>query len=161
MAGASDGDSGAPLTLAEAVEEYTSHHPETVEEVLHWTSTKFDRLFELHQKRILLKGLDEQKNTMVGALWSNSNWDDTKEVKGHRQRMIQSIEEQHKEAVEIIEKALGVGEVPEDDKIDKDNPFFAASERGLKKIDQVIEKRGIKVDKDADKIDYMQDLDQG
>lgn len=65
---------------------------------------------------------------MVAALWSNPNWDDDKRT---RANAIEKIESQYEEAAYKIQN---VGREEEGEEIDKENPFFAASERGLEKL---------------------------
>lgn len=67
---------------------------------------------------------------MIAALWSNSNWDDDKQT---RQNAIAELEEHYDEAVQRI---LGTGAEPEEEaEIEDKYGFFAAGERGLKKIE--------------------------
>jgi hypothetical protein len=126
VAAASEGFS---VSLTEALENYAAHHPETVDELLQWSSRKFDHFYLQFQKRQIIEGLAEMKDRMIAALWSNSNWDDDK---GSRS---QQIEEE----------------------IDADNPFFAAAERGLAKVEQ---KMGYAPSSEDKEIDMMKGLDQ-
>lgn len=96
---------------------------------------------------------------MVAALWSNSSWDDGKNT---RQQMINSIESNYDETIEVVEKTFSNVVIPEEEKLSKDNPFFAATERGLEKVDKRIKKlKGQRDDEpEVEEIDYMKDLDQ-
>jgi hypothetical protein len=117
-------------------------------------------LYELHQKRQIIAGLESQKQAMVSALWSNSAYDDGKNT---RQRAIADIENSYSEALLSVERALGTSPIPEEEKLDKDNPFFQAAERGLQKVDKRVAQMTGKAqpeDKEKDPIDYMKELDQ-
>jgi hypothetical protein len=115
----------------------------------------------LHQKRQIIAGLEAQKQAMVAALWSNSNYDDGK---GTRTKAIRDIEESYAEALVAIERALGSGYVSEEEKLEKENPFFQAAERGLQKVDKRVERmkgnREPTDDQSDDPHEYMKDLDQ-
>lgn len=67
---------------------------------------------------------------MVAALWSNSNWDDDK---GSRKSAIEDIEKDFERVVELIH-SVGKPQEPETT-IDHDNPFFAAADRGIAKLE--------------------------
>lgn len=100
---------------------------------------------------------------MIAALWSNSNWDDTKDEKGHRKRAIDNLNDNHEEAIEAIELAFTTRVVPDEKKLADENPFFAATDRGLAKVEarvaehrkQIPQKTG-----EDEEIDYMKGLDQ-
>jgi hypothetical protein len=89
----------------------------------------------LHQRRQIVAGLESQKQAMVAALWSNSAYDDGKDT---RNKVIREIEESYAGALKAVDLGMGFGVVPEEEKLDKDNPFFAAAERGLQKVDKYI-----------------------
>lgn len=97
---------------------------------------------------------------MVAALWSNASWDDDK---GSRSKAIRSIEDDYSEAIEAVERALGSGYVTEEEKLTESNPFFAATERGLQKVEKRVSDYKKKTGKDLeskDEPDYMKGLDQ-
>lgn len=95
---------------------------------------------------------------MVAALWSNSNWDDDK---GSRKKAIADIESNYKEAIEAVELALSTRTVQEDEKLNDDNPFFAAAERGLSRVETEYKGSGASLPEPSkDEIDYMKGLDQ-
>jgi hypothetical protein len=102
---------------------------------------------------------------MVAALWSNPNWDDTKESKGHRKNMIEGVNADFDETVKYVESSFKSHPPVEDDEKLEDNPFFAAAERGLAQVDEYIgeqKKHGksVRIQKPED-TDYMKDVDQG
>jgi hypothetical protein len=97
---------------------------------------------------------------MVAALWSNSNWDDDKDT---RKNAIEELDEKHKEALRFIygdEKAsvsVSSDEI-EEAEIDKSNPFFAAVDRGMAKLDT---KFGhVSRSDDEQNKEYLRNLDQ-
>lgn len=109
----------------------------------------------LHQKRQVIEALERQKESMIAALWSNSNWDDDK---GSRKSAVSDLENNCEEAIQAIKKAGTRQEEPEE-VIDGSNPFFAATERGIEKVEK---RMGYTQDKktDEDDVDFMKGLDQ-
>lgn len=111
-----------------------------------------------------MRGLKEQKDAMIAALWANPNWDDTKESQGNRKHAVSGINEDYEEALEAIEAAIEARDVPDEGKLADDNPFFAAAERGLEKVDQRVAQlkaRGHSVGSQDDEISkYDRDIDQ-
>lgn len=94
-----------------------------------WPWLRFEKFYEAHLKRKIIDELTQRKIAMVGALYSNPNYDG-KENHDKRDQIIQRIEENFNDTVKkLYNKAYQVEE--EKDEL-KDNPFFAASERGLK-----------------------------
>ena len=105
---------------------------------------------------MIILALEEQRIQMVAALWSNSNLDDGKQT---RSNMIRDLNNSHQEAIAAINDAIDSDhERDEADKIDDKNPFFAASKRGLEKVDKVIE--SYKKPPKPEEINYMKGLDQ-
>lgn len=148
---------GSTVSLTEALENYAAHHPESIDELLQWSARKFEHFYVRFQKRQVIEGLERQKNDMVAALWSNSTWDDKK---GTRATAIEQIEEQYAEATRKI-KASGTQKQDEEE-IDPNNPFFAASERGVAKVEQRMGYAPTDDDseKETKEVDYMNGLDQ-
>jgi hypothetical protein len=163
LAGSREGSK--PVSLIEALEDYSSSHPESIAALCKWSARKFRRFYRAHQKRSIINALEAQKNQMVAALWANSNWDDTKEDKGHRTRAIEGINEQHQESIEAVELAFSTRVVPDEKKLADDNPFFAATDRGLAKVEAKVAEHRAKrpehlKDGEEEEIDYMKGLDQ-
>jgi hypothetical protein len=127
--GSSEGS--GTISLIEALEDYSSSHPETIAELVKWSSTKFERFYASFQKRKVIAGLERQKSEMIAALWSNSNFDDDK---GSRKKAIEQIESSYEESLEKI-ASITSGQEPEEE-IDSDNPFFAAAARGMDKLEK-------------------------
>lgn len=97
---------------------------------------------------------------MIAALWSNSNWDDTKDDKGHRKQAIEGINESFTEALLAIDDAMLGKDREEEEKLDMENPFFAATERGLSKVEQKFKDSKQQLAVAPEEIDYMKGLDQ-
>lgn len=80
-----------------------------------------------------MEGLDRRKDAMIGALWSNPNWDDEK---GTRTDAIESIEENYREAMKIV---LGLRKAPKDKdeftEEDKANPFLAPAIQATREVE--------------------------
>lgn len=103
---------------------------------------------------------------MVAALWSNPNWDDTKESQGNRKKAIDGINENFSETLEYVQGifARRGRPVEEEPKLADNNPFFAAAERGLEKVDEYIEGKrnsGKQIQIQEKEVEYMKDVDQG
>ena len=70
---------------------------------------------------------------MVSALWSNSNYDDDK---GTRKEALETVEQQFKEAREIIYGRKSAAQIEEDKPFDENDPFMRPAldaMRGLEK----------------------------
>lgn len=80
-------------------------------------------------RRTLIETLERRKEMMISALWANSGFEGQDGANARRDA-IEELETNYEEAVSGI---LG-GTVPEEQEIDKSNPFFAAAERGLAKV---------------------------
>lgn len=97
---------------------------------------------------------------MISALWANSNWDDDK---GTRKNAIESLNESYGEAILAVNDAMQQHDRPEEEKLADDNPFFAATERGLSKVEQRVkasEMQAQRPKEPEEEIDYMKGLDQ-
>ena len=93
-----------------------------------WPWKRFERFYEVFVKRSLVEGLEQRKEQMISALWSNSNWDDDK---GTRKQAIEELEENFSVAIDRI-----MGRVTEEEvEVDDAYGFFAAGERKLKAIE--------------------------
>lgn len=94
---------------------------------------------------------------MIAALWSNSNWDDDK---GTRKDAIEKIKTDCQEAVEKIRNAGTKFAEPEEE-IDHDDPFFAAVDRGLAKLEvEYGEEVRANMKAHGGEINYMKGTDQ-
>lgn len=84
---ARDEGGGRLLNLIDRLEEYSAHHPESVEELLDWSASKFEAFWEAYAKRKAIEGLDEYRTAMLTALHANSNIEDEA-----RQNTLESID---------------------------------------------------------------------
>ena len=111
---------------------YSANHAETVEELLQWPARRFEAFYAAFVKRRVVEGLNRRKEAMVQALWANSNYDDEK---GTRENAIQEIETSFQEAIDSVN-----GPPEPEIEIDKSNPFFAAMDKNMKKLDEAVAK---------------------
>jgi hypothetical protein len=82
-------------------------------------------------ERSLVEALEARKNAIIAALWANSNYDGEGEGKpSPRPQAIEQIEENYANAVQKIRR----GRVEPEEDMRDDYGFFAAGERGLKKV---------------------------
>lgn len=102
-------------------------------------------------KRELVEELTQRKIGMIGALWSNSNYDG-QENSELRQSAIAELESNFDRAVDAI-----YGFEPEDENVDWDDPFLAPVRRKMDELDAMGDQQGdgttaevIKAEKDAD-----------
>ena len=79
-------------------------------------------------RRKLMETLERRKEMMIAALWANSGFEG-KEGAEARKQAIEELEEHYDEAVKSI-----MFKAPVEEDIDDNNPFFAASSRGLAKV---------------------------
>lgn len=82
-------------------------------------------------KRELVEELKKKKMIMVGAIWSNSNYDPQEEGQSPpRERMVEELENNFQTAVEEV---YGLNDESDEISID-DDPFHVKGKKGLKKI---------------------------
>lgn len=94
---------------------------------MQWPALRFERFYEAFLRRQIIEELTSRKISMINALFSNSNYDgDNAKI---RDQVIERLEDQFNDALAL----LYGGKRSEDEEIDKDNPFFAAMDRGLKR----------------------------
>lgn len=101
-------------------------------------------------KRHLVETIESRKDSMIAALWSNSNYDDDK---GSRKTAIEELESNFDETVKAI--MFGVPD-DEDEQVDESNPFWGASKRGVEKIQTPRNDEGSV----REVIDYKSGIDQ-
>lgn len=116
-----DQPEGPQLTVSEALEAYSSEHPESIEELKGWYWKKFETLYESFMRRKAVEEATDVKNAMISGLWANSNYDDNKNT---RKKALSDIEESYQESIRIIYNRKN--EIRIDQDIDKSDPFFAA-----------------------------------
>ena len=89
-------------------------------------------------RRKLTETLERRKEMMIAALWANSGFEGQDGANARREA-IEELEEHYDDAVKNI---LLKRQKQEEDEIDKENPFFAAAERGLARIAPVAKTNG-------------------
>ena len=112
-------------------------------------------LLSVHASRKLTETLERRKEMMIAALWANSGFEG-QDGSNARREAIEELEEHYDNAVQNI--LLGTRQEQEDE-IDKTNPFFAAAERGKKRIAPVAKTNGTVADAIA-VIDPVEDDDE-
>jgi hypothetical protein len=119
----------------ETVEAFCAEHKIDVDSVLYeWPASRFEALYEAFAKRKVADELSQKRALELAAVWGNPNLD-TKENPKLRQELQADIDEAYSQAIYSLYNDVE----DEEEEIDKDDPFFAAMQRGLKK-------RGIEVD---------------
>lgn len=106
-----DQPEGPKLGPIEALELYSSEHPESVEELQNWYWKKFETMFEAFMKRKAVDEARDVKNAMISGLWSNSNYDDNKNT---RSKSLKDIENNYQETINIIYNGVEEYEVKYD-----------------------------------------------
>lgn len=74
----------------------------------------------------------ERKISMINAIYSNSNYDGD-ENKGIREKIVENLEDQFIEAVQNLYRGPGPTKAEIEAKKMKENPFFQAMDRGMKR----------------------------
>jgi hypothetical protein len=91
-------------------------------------------------RRRLTEVLERRKEMMIAALWANSGFEGQQGADARR-AAIEELEEHYDSAVRNI-----LMRDQQEEEIDKDNPFFAAAERGLQRIAPVKKSTGTVAD---------------
>lgn len=120
---------GPRITAIEALEDYSAHHAETVEDLLAWPWRRFEELYDAHAKRMALQRVTELKNAMIAGAWSNSNYDD----ENAREKLLNRIDEFYDHAQKMIYEDPDLHE----EKIDENDPFFAAMKRPAELVNKL------------------------
>jgi hypothetical protein len=108
------------VSVIEALEAYSSEHPETIDELLAWPWKRLEAFLEAHQKRKVAEDLNQRKQAQIMALFSNPNWDGENAEK--RQEFIDNMERQFEESLMTIYG--GQIQVDEEDVDLYNDPFF-------------------------------------
>jgi hypothetical protein len=107
----------------EALESYSSEHPESIDDLKDWYWKKFETMYEAFLKRKTIEDASQIKAAMISGLWANTNLDDGKDT---RQKALTDIEESFQRAVNYIYN--GTTEEEEYRKM-LEEPFFAAIDK--------------------------------
>jgi hypothetical protein len=88
-----------------ALEEYTAHHPDTVEEIMHrWPWRRFEGMFKRHLLRKAREELRQMRDLRVAALDANTNFD-AKENAEVKQQRLEQYQESYLKGIEILYSA--------------------------------------------------------
>lgn len=113
------------------MEAFCSEHTVDIDTVLYdWPASKFEALYEAFAKRKVAEELSQRRALEMSALWGNSNYD-SKEQPEIRQKLMEMVDEQYSTALRSLYE--GNLETKQEEDIDWDDPFFAASKRGIEK----------------------------
>jgi hypothetical protein len=116
-----------------ALEEYTAHHHDSVEEIMHrWPWRRFEGMFRRHLLRKAREELRQMRDLRLAAIDSNTNFD-MAENKAARQQRIEGLQESFEQGL-----ALLAGDVTPDPQEDPDDdPLFSeAARRRLNQANQ-------------------------
>ena len=113
------GEATVQINAIEAIESYTSSHPERISEILYeWPWQKFEALYEAHVKREQTDKAANERLAYITGIIANTNLDDGKQSKT---RALESIDINYQDMVKSIYNVI------EKDIVDlKNDPFFAA-----------------------------------
>lgn len=97
---------------------------------MQWPWRRVEAFYDAHLKRKMIQELTQRKIHMISALFSNSNYD-SQENSQKRVEIIEKIEDDFNEAVRRLYQDPKEAEAERE--AFKENPFFSAMNRGLKK----------------------------
>jgi len=107
-----------------ALEEYTAHHGETAEEIMHrWPWRRFEGMFRRHLLRKAREELRQMRDLRLAALDANMNFDSSENQQAKQSR-VEALQKSFREA----ERMLYAGGESEPDPYD-DDPLFAPLRR--------------------------------
>jgi hypothetical protein len=108
-----------------ALEEYTAHHADTVEEIMYrWPWRRFEGMFKRHLLRKAREELRQMRDLRLAAIDANTNYD-SKENANARQQRVEGLQSAYDEGVRILYSPARAPEPqPEDD-----DPLFAPIRR--------------------------------
>jgi hypothetical protein len=85
-----------------ALEEYTAHHAETAEEIMHrWPWRRFEGMFKRHLLRKAREELREMRDLRIAAMDANMNYDSQKNRDAKQQR-VEGCQKAYIEGVKIL-----------------------------------------------------------
>lgn len=121
------------MTNLQALESYSSCHPETFDELLEWPYRRFMKVFEVWKKRKITEELDKKRDLRVAASYANTNMDG-KDF--DRDKHVKDIEDYYevvkneilRDPIEIEQEQIFEKESEEN------NLFLQAGKRNLAKI---------------------------
>ena len=111
------------------IEAFTADHKVSHTEVLYdWPASRFEAFYDAFARRKVADELNTRRSLEIAATWANTNLDSS-DNKDARQNWQESIDRGFSIA---IAKLYGDA-IEDEDEIDKDDPFFAAMEKGMNK----------------------------
>jgi hypothetical protein len=106
-----------------ALEEYTAHHAETVEEIMHrWPWRRFEGMFKRHLLRKAREELRQMRDMRIVALDANMNYD-SEEGRSAKQQRVENCQQAYDESVKILYSAIKPEDQQEKSPFD-DDPLF-------------------------------------
>lgn len=113
-----------------------------IDDILRWPTSRLQTIYNSLVKRQAREAIEAQKNQMIGALYANPNWDDSKADRSER---IKELEGHFKLAIELIYDPNAHRK--HEHQIDWSNPFWSAAkrahERNLQLLQSVKEDQGM------------------
>lgn len=120
------------MTSLEALEGYSGHHSETIDQLLEWPYRRFLKAFNAWQRRKQVEEVETRKNLHISALYANTNLDDDK---GTRKDYIESLNKYYEDLKNIVWEPDRVQRENEEMKKMEDNdPFLQAGRRNMQKV---------------------------
>jgi hypothetical protein len=118
-----------------AAEEYTAHHGERLEEVLHeWGWRRFEGMFRLHLLRRAREELREMRDLRIAATDANTNYDSKENTDAKVQR-IEGLHAAYRDGVQMLYSADFDHEPAQDE---MDDPLFAPLRARAKTLQQEV-----------------------
>jgi hypothetical protein len=109
-----------------ALEEYTAHHAETAEEIMHrWPWRRFEGMFTRHLLRKAREELRHMRDQRIAALDANMNYD-SKENHSAKQEKVKAYQDNYDEGVRILYSAI---KPQQEEAPEEEDPLFAPVKR--------------------------------
>jgi hypothetical protein len=100
------------MTAIEALESYSSAHPESIDTLLEWPYRRFVKAFEAWQRRRAIERIERQEDLHIAAMYSNTNMDNPD---NHRDQRVRSLQDFYKELrTSIINGGTNEPEAPDE-----------------------------------------------
>lgn len=112
------------LTIADVIEAVSFGRGDKIDDILRWPASRLQTIYSSLVKRQAREAIEAQKNQMIGALYANPNWDDSKADRAAR---IKELEGHFKLAIELIYDPNA--DRKHEQQIDWSNPFWSAAKR--------------------------------
>lgn len=117
-----------------SLEEYTAHHPDTVEEIMYrWGWRRYEGMFRRHLLRKAREELRQMRDLRIAAIDANTNYDSKENAEARHQR-VEGINSTFEEAVRILYSA---GAPAQEVQPEEEDPLFAPIRR--RAVDAAVE----------------------